>query len=236
MGTNEQQQESKYKRKELIKSGGWLNEFLWICAGVDRKVLRQCPTDYAKYAVIGGTILFSALMAMLSRGYAMSLVFSDSILALILGTICGALVLFLNRFFIKTLKTDGKVTISWREFKTGLPRIIIAIVIGIILATPLQMKVFEERINLQMINDRISEDNQEIEHRFGVNGFCVRYNAFLEVKSERKDINTVSVLIMLLFIIIETAPIIFKMIMTSSPYDDLLRTKILCESKESREI
>ena len=42
-----------------------LNEFLWTCAGVNKAVLRKCPSDYAKYAGIGGTILFTALMAML---------------------------------------------------------------------------------------------------------------------------------------------------------------------------
>lgn len=64
-------QKSIYDNEKLITWGGLLNEFLWICAGVDRKVLRQCPTDYAKYAGIGGTILFTALMAMLSGGYAL---------------------------------------------------------------------------------------------------------------------------------------------------------------------
>ena len=41
---------SNNEELENIKWGGFLNEFLWICCGVNRKVLRQCPTDYAKYA------------------------------------------------------------------------------------------------------------------------------------------------------------------------------------------
>ena len=48
---------SNNEELENIKWGGFLNEFLWICCGVNRKVLRQCPTDYAKYAGMGGTIL-----------------------------------------------------------------------------------------------------------------------------------------------------------------------------------
>ena len=43
---------------ETIEWCGWVNEFLWTCAGVNKKILRQCPGDYAKYAGIGGTILF----------------------------------------------------------------------------------------------------------------------------------------------------------------------------------
>ena len=52
---------------ELVEWGGWLNEFMWICAGANRRVLRQCPTDYAKYAGIGGTILFTALIIWIAR-------------------------------------------------------------------------------------------------------------------------------------------------------------------------
>ncbi len=55
------------------KDCGTLNKFLWTCAGVNKDVLKQCPSDYAKYAGIGGTILFTALMAALSGGYALNL-------------------------------------------------------------------------------------------------------------------------------------------------------------------
>ena len=77
MEDNNKEQVQELKEHE-ITWGGWLNEFLWICAGVNRKVLRQCPTDYAKYAGIGGTILFTALMAMLSGGFAMYKVFYNN--------------------------------------------------------------------------------------------------------------------------------------------------------------
>ena len=40
-------QMSIYDSDKFVEWGGLLNEFLWICAGTNRKVLRQCPTDYA---------------------------------------------------------------------------------------------------------------------------------------------------------------------------------------------
>lgn len=67
------------------KRCGILNEFLWTCAGVNKRVLRQCPSDYAKYAGIGGTILFTALMAALSRGYALNFVFDNHNVAIAFG-------------------------------------------------------------------------------------------------------------------------------------------------------
>lgn len=136
-----------------VKKSDFLNEFLWICAGVNRKVLRQCPTDYAKYAGIGGTILFTALMAMLSGGYAIYTVFDSTIIAICFGIFWGLLIFNLDRFIVNTMYSDGKHTISWGEFIAGLPRIIIAIFLGIVISTPLELKIFEDEINVQIKED-----------------------------------------------------------------------------------
>lgn len=137
-----------YNSEEPKEWGGNLNEFLWICAGVDRKVLRQCPTDYAKYAGIGGTILFTALMAMLSGGYALFSVFKEVWVAMAFGVFWGLLIFNLDRFIVNTMYSDGKVTISWREFYCGLPRIIMAIFLGVVISTPLELKIYENEINV----------------------------------------------------------------------------------------
>lgn len=309
-------------KDEKIEWGGWLNEFLWICAGSNRKVLRLCPTDYAKYAGIGGTILFTALMAMLSGGYALYFVFESVPKAIAFGIFWGMLIFNLDRFIVNTMYSDGKVTISWREFYSGLPRIIMAIFLGIVISTPLEMKIFEDRINSQLVKDNIERTNTsrakidegnkplsdrrnlleqqqaEIQDRLAKaneelknegegsalsgkaghgpiykdkeqnmkaiekelamwnsshkqeledlreqiktnrnkgnadisdgnheNGFCVRYEAFSNVKKENFTLRVVSLVIMLLFIIIETAPTFFKMMIASGPYDDYLRAE-----------
>lgn len=315
---------NKYNnQEEKIERCGWLNEFLWICAGANREVLRQCPTDYAKYAGIGGTILFTALMAMLSGGYALFFVFESIPKAIAFGIFWGMLIFNLDRFIVNTMYSDGKVTISWREFYSGLPRIVMAIFLGIVISTPLEMKIFEDRINSQLVKDNIERTNAsrakidegnkplsdrrnlleqqqaEIQDRLAKaneelkkegegsalsgkaghgqiykdkeknmkaiekelamwnsshqqelddireqikfnqdkgnadiaegnheNGFCVRYEAYSNVKKENFALSIVSIVIMLLFIIIETAPTFFKMMIASGPYDDYLRAEM----------
>lgn len=308
--------------EELIKRGGWLNEFLWICSGANRTVLRQCPTDYAKYAGIGGTILFTALMATLSGGYALYFIFHSVEKAISFGIFWGMLIFNLDRFIVNTMYSDGKVTISWKEFYSGLPRIIIAIFLGIVISTPLEMKIFEDRINSQLVKDNIertnasmaeidkgnellikrrdlleqqhaeikgrltkaneelikevegtggripgqgpiyreklrnkeaiekelsmwessykkeldhiikqieinrAKGNEDISNGNDENGFCVRYEAFSNVKNENSNLKIVSIIVMLLFIIIETAPTFFKMMIASGPYDDYLRAEM----------
>lgn len=308
---------------EYVEWGGALNEFLWICCGVNREVVRQCPTDYAKYAGMGGTILFTAIMAFLSGSYALFSVFNNEVLALCFGIFWGLLIFNLDRFIVNTMYSDGKVTISWQEFKSGLPRIIMAIFLGIVISTPLEMKIFEDRINSQLVKDNIertnatrkevtkgnisliqrrdkleseqnainkrlaeanddlkkegegsamsgkaghgqiykdkernllaiqqeknnweathaeelkeikeqivinnAKANRDIEKGNEENGFCVRYEAFSNLKSESTELAIVSFVIMMLFIIIETAPTFFKMMIASGPYDDMLRAEM----------
>lgn len=160
----------KNEELEEVQWGGLLNEFLWTCAGVNKKILRQCPTDYAKYAGIGGTILFTALMAMLSGGYAFYTVFDNEVIAIIFGVFWGVLIFNLDRFIVNTMYSDGKVTISWHEFSSGLPRIVMAIFLGIVISTPLELKIFEDEINVtirELAQTKIEEyraaDSQRID-------------------------------------------------------------------------
>lgn len=155
--------EENQELKEEITWGGFLNEFLWTCAGVNKKILRQCPTDYAKYAGIGGTILFTALMAMLSGGYAIYTVFDNYRVAMIFGIFWGLLIFNLDRFIVNTMYSDGKVTISWRELGAGLPRIIMAIFLGIVISTPLELKIFEDAIDIRIEQDKEALLKQRIE-------------------------------------------------------------------------
>ena len=136
-----------------VERGSHLNEFLWICAGVDRKLLRQCPTDWSKYAGQGGLILFTALMAMLSGGYAFSTIFYNTWLSIGFGIFWGLLIFNLDRFIVNTMYSDGKYTISWAELGAGTPRLIIAVFIGLVISTPLELKIFEDRIEYQIIED-----------------------------------------------------------------------------------
>ena len=152
-----------------IKSG-WYNEFLWWCAGVNRYVLRQCPTEWAKYAGMGGTIFSTACMAALSGGYAISYVFDNTIVAILFGLFWGFIIIFnLDRLIVNTMYSDGEVTISWKEFGSGLPRIIMAIFLGIVISTPLELKIYEKSIESKIeelkekeLNEYVAKDEAKL--------------------------------------------------------------------------
>lgn len=153
-----------------------LNEFLWICAGANRKVLRQCPTEHAKYAGIGGTILFTAIMACISGGYAIYKVFADEVFdkaneiwitdvnavytAIAFGIVWGLLIFNLDRFMVNTMYTDGTEKITKEEIKGALPRLVLAVFIGVVISTPIELRIFKDKIQSQLIVDQGEAQNQ----------------------------------------------------------------------------
>lgn len=162
--------------------GGFLNEFFWICSGVNREILRKCPTDWSKYFGIGGLILFTALMASLSGGYAFFTIFDSVPLAIAFGCFWGALIFNLDRFIVNTMYSDGEPTISGLELLAGTPRLIIAIFLGIVISTPLEMKIFEDRIETQITLDNINRINAAKEKLNEGNQILIDRRSFLENK------------------------------------------------------
>ena len=144
---------------------GWFKKAMWWCAGADRDLLTMCPSDHSKYVGVGTVILFTALMAWFSSFIAMRLVFGvdsegiwnlGSLGAAIFAFFWGSMIFFLDRFITNTMYSDGKVTISKQEFFSGLPRITIAIFLGIVISAPLELKIFD-----QEIKDEIEEIRKE---------------------------------------------------------------------------
>lgn len=154
--------ENQFLQTKVSQKASWLNEFLWTCSGANKAVLRQCPSDYAKYAGIGGTILFTALMAAFSGAYALNFVFKNVYLAMVFGLFWGALIFNLDRFIVNTMYSDGKHTISWGEIKSGLPRIIMAIFLGIVISTPLELKIFEDKIKMTVEEEKAKLLDQRV--------------------------------------------------------------------------
>lgn len=140
---------SVYDQK-MIKKSTFLNEFMWLCYGANPEILRQCPTDYAKYAGMGGTILFTAIMASMSGGYALFSVFSNVFVAMAFGIFWGMLIFNLDRFIVNTMYSDGEESISRKELLLGLPRIVIAIFLGIVISMPLELRIFETEIKVEI--------------------------------------------------------------------------------------
>ncbi|WP_203255980.1 DUF4407 domain-containing protein [Hyunsoonleella ulvae] len=129
-----------------------LKRFFIICSGADTDILQQCSKgEQNKYAGIGATVFFTAIMAFIAAGYALYTVFDNLFTAVFFGLIWGLLIFNLDRYIVSTIKKTNN-TID--EFIQATPRIILAIIIAIVIAKPLELKIFEKEINQVLLEEK----------------------------------------------------------------------------------
>ena len=123
-----------------------------MCSGADTDILESSSkAEQIKYAGIGGTVFFTAVMAFIASSYALHTVFDNYFIAIIFGVIWGLLIFNLDRFIVSTIKKSNS---KWKEFWQATPRIILAIIIAIVIAKPLEMKIFEKEINQVLLTQK----------------------------------------------------------------------------------
>jgi len=137
-----------------------INRFFWWCAGANIELLKKCPTDHAKYFGVGGTIVFTALMASFAGGYAFYTAFKSVVPSLFFGAFWGLLIFNLDRYIVSTIgKGDGTQKITREEWKIAAPRLLMAVLLGFVISTPLELKIFETEI--QTVVERLKIDKAE---------------------------------------------------------------------------
>ena len=149
--------------KRLLKYLGQKIEdvFVWS-SGANKDILSAVPMEKNKYFGIGGTIIFTALMASFAGGYAFFTAFKSVYLSVPFGIFWGMLIFNLDRYIVASFGVgDGKKTISKQEWIEAAPRLAMAIVLGFVIATPLELKLFEKEINAE-IDTKISIEQKKI--------------------------------------------------------------------------
>lgn len=127
------------------------NFFTW-CSGADDQLLSTCSNgEQTKYAGIGATVLFTAIMAFIAAAYALFTVFDDVLTAIAFGLIWGMLIFNLDRYIVSTMRKRDRFG---GEFLQALPRIVLALIIAIVISKPLEIKIFEKEINAVLVKEK----------------------------------------------------------------------------------
>ena len=129
-----------------------LIKFFILCSGADKNLLKACSNgEQNKYAGIGATVFFTAVMAALASSYALYTVFDNLFIAIVFGLLWGALIFNLDRYIVATIKKrESKKT----EFLQVIPRVILAIIIAVVISKPLELKIFEKEINRVLLEQK----------------------------------------------------------------------------------
>ena len=133
-----------------------LTNFLIFCSGADRGMISQCPKSEAnKYASIGATVFLTGFLAAISSGYALYTIFRGEeyamIAAICFGVVWATIIFNLDRYIVSSLRKEG----NWKkELLYATPRFIIAILISLVIAKPLEVRIFASRIEQQILEDK----------------------------------------------------------------------------------
>jgi len=129
-----------------------LQRFFIFCSGSDVDILEECSAgERTKFAGIGATVFFTAIMATIASAYALYTVFDNYITAIFFGIIWGLLIFNLDRFIVSTIKKRDSF---FDELIQASPRILLAIIIAIVIAKPLEIKIFEKEINRVLLEEK----------------------------------------------------------------------------------
>ena len=137
-----------------------IQNFFLVCSGANKSILNRTPTEINRYVGIGATIFFTGLFAMIASAYAIYTVFNSYFISIAFGLLWGLMIFNLDRYIVSTMKRKGKF---FRDFGMAMPRLMLAVLIAMVIAKPLELKIFGTEIDaeialMQQENRKAQED------------------------------------------------------------------------------
>jgi hypothetical protein len=126
--------------------------------GVDEKLLDEVPSERPRYTAMGGVVLGTATIATFSMLVGLSEALgSFSILLFVPALIWGVFILNLDRWLI----TSATSTAWAKRASLLVPRLLVAVCFGVVIAEPLVLRVFEPAIE-QHIRDQRDQQLRDL--------------------------------------------------------------------------
>ncbi len=126
-----------------------------VLGGADNDVLDEVPEEVPRFVqmflVLAGTALVSALSMMfaLLTGVRVSI-----LLAIPLAIVWGLIIFNLDRFLTSTMRSTKNL---FRLLGLALPRVIMAALIGVVVAEPLVLQIFQNDINREVTSTNVTQ-------------------------------------------------------------------------------
>ncbi len=121
-------------------------EFLWWLSTAEKELLVDCVIDRNRYKIIGTTVLATWSFATLAWTYFFSTVTTNVLVYVILGAIMGLIILTIDRALIKGITSSNKNKIFPLVFRG-----VLAITLGMFMAQPALLFLFDKEINCKLL-------------------------------------------------------------------------------------
>lgn len=170
----------EYQDNSNSRKPSWMQNFFILCSGADREIINDHPTEWNKFAGIGATIFLTACLALLSGGYAMHFVFENVWVSVLFGIFWAIVIFNLDRYIVLSLRKEKIPTstdikresdpdrktelksernrLLWHQALMGSPRFIIALIIAVTVSKPIELRLFQNRIEKELENTVKEED------------------------------------------------------------------------------
>jgi len=170
-----------------------VTRFFWFCSGAHIGTLKKYPIEHNKYVGIGATIFFTALFASLSGGYAMYFVFAGNdfapVFAVLFGLIWGTAIFNLDRYIVSSIDKQGTTN---QQLLQASPRILLAIMIGIVISRPLELKIFDKEIRQKLKTAYLKGQHRKIDtlQKTYTEKYAMELGKYKELKRAKDSLET----------------------------------------------
>ena len=144
------QENTSISQRDSYVATKW-TRFLWWLSTAEPELLADCVIDRNRYAIVGMTVLGTWAFATLAWTYFFSTVVSSLFISALLGIFMGGIILTIDRALIKGISKANK-----KRFIPLLFRAVLAFIIGLFMAQPALLYLFDKEIHVQ-----VSLDNEQ---------------------------------------------------------------------------
>jgi hypothetical protein len=121
-----------------------MGQFLVWLSGANRQVLDSTPNDRAKYVGIGTLILLPGVLGAVSMTFALTTVLNFKLaVAVPFALAWGLAIICMDRVFVVTLQRGR----NW----LAIPRILLALLLGLVISTPFVLQIFRPEIEQEIV-------------------------------------------------------------------------------------
>lgn len=128
---------------------GRIGNGMAVLAGARADVLASAPGARAKFVALGGVLLSTGGLAAVSAAFAVHMALGVWWpFALVIGLGWGAVIVNLDRMVLVGMGHDS----SWqRNLVLAVPRVGLALILGVVVATPLTLQIFHKEIDTEIV-------------------------------------------------------------------------------------
>jgi hypothetical protein len=129
---------------------GRIGNGMAVLAGARPDVLAAAPGARARFVALGGVLLSTGGLAAVSAAFAVHMALGVWWpFALLVGLGWGAVVVNLDRMLLVGMAHDSSLK---RNLVLAVPRVGLALVLGVVVATPLTLQVFHKEIDTEIVS------------------------------------------------------------------------------------